>query len=269
MLNDKIKGEAGVVISNFLPLSNQTVLENEMTKKILSSNPTSIKICTVEGCERLQNCKSFCKKHYTRFRRNGFAGQRPIKICSVETCSKKMYCNGLCQTHNLRWRKYKSFTVPNRVMGEGETFAEKFWSRVAVTANPEKCWNWFGTIERSGYGRAMFEGRNAATHRIAFALHNGYMPVNFVLHSCDNRKCVNPNHLREGTHQENMDDMVKRNRSPKGERHPLCILNEEKVREIRCLLAEGQTQESIAKMFGVNRGSIAGIARNIIWKHVI
>lgn len=102
-----------------------------------------------------------------------------------------------------------------------------FWSKVALTANLDKCWNWTGTGERYGsvsIGRAMYKA-----NRIAYYIQYGVDPKELcVLHKCDNPACVNGNHLFLGTHDENMKDMVKKGRSHKGSKVSNAKLNEEK-----------------------------------------
>ena len=91
-----------------------------------------------------------------------------------------------------------------------------FWSRVNIDRHDvDKCWEWKGTVNSKGYGSVGINGKVYSTHRIAWMLANGREPLPgmFILHSCDNRRCNNPNHLREGTHQENTDDMHRRGRA--------------------------------------------------------
>ena len=93
---------------------------------------------------------------------------------------------------------------------------ERFWSKVDIRG-PDECWLWQGARHPDGYGRV--GGQQA--HRVALSLDLG-RPIRegmCVLHSCDNRPCVNPMHLREGTNAENVQDRVRRNRSARGESH--------------------------------------------------
>lgn len=85
----------------------------------------------------------------------------------------------------------------------------KFWKKVNKT---ETCWLWEGCLKADGYGWLM-RGKsiNWTAHRYSWFIHNGEIPNNLhVLHKCDVRNCVNPNHLFLGTHQDNMLDMVQK-----------------------------------------------------------
>ena len=90
----------------------------------------------------------------------------------------------------------------------------RFWSKVALTANPYVCWNWQATGDR--YGSVKVQGEDYKANRMAYYLHYGEDPKELhVLHSCDNPACCNPNHLSLGTHWENMQDMKERGRARK------------------------------------------------------
>lgn len=101
-------------------------------------------------------------------------------------------------------------------------FIERFKARVSVQENG--CWIWCGYKQTTGYGQVGFKGQRLLTHRISYALHFGEAPSDlFVLHRCDNRPCVNPNHLFLGTHQDNTDDMVAKGRQDKRRDFSKCL----------------------------------------------
>ncbi len=73
-----------------------------------------------------------------------------------------------------------------------------------------KCWEWTGLRHKQGYGK--FKG--LGVHRIFYELYKGKIPDGMlVCHSCDNPPCCNPKHLFLGTHKDNMQDMIKKNRN--------------------------------------------------------
>lgn len=75
------------------------------------------------------------------------------------------------------------------------------------------CVEWTGAVSKeTGYGMTKVEGKTTTAHRLSFFLATGAWPKLHVLHACDNRICVNPDHLREGTPKDNVDDVIKRRR---------------------------------------------------------
>lgn len=137
---------------------------------------------------------------------------------------------------------------------------QRFWSKIAITANPDKCWEWQSSKNDQDYGRFLFNRKSRAAHRIAWELTYGEIPDGLsVLHKCDNRKCCNPAHLFLGTHLDNMRDMVQKGRHVPclGERHGMHKLTAEKVRYIRKRYAQGGIlQRELADEMGVSRSTI-------------
>jgi len=88
-----------------------------------------------------------------------------------------------------------------------------------------------------------------------------------VCHRCDNRACVNPEHLWLGTNDENMADMAQKRRAAFGRRQHLAKLDEDKVRQIRAI-GSSMKQRDLAKQFGVSQRAVVMILHNITWRHV-
>jgi hypothetical protein len=151
-------------------------------------------------------------------------------------------------------------------MSDGAEFAGWFWSMVRCGGDSE-CWPWLGRLTPGGYGKLPNRLKAEQAHRVAFRLFNGFDAPKMVLHSCDNRPCCNPGHLREGSHQDNMDDMVSRGRScdRRGERNTQAKLTGSSVAAIRASLAAGTTQRALAAEYGVSRGTIGMIATGMRW----
>lgn len=85
----------------------------------------------------------------------------------------------------------------------------RFWRKVQV-GSPDECWEWIGGKDTNGYGtfRVNRPGLNMdRAHTFSFRIHFGEIAKgNEIMHSCDNRTCVNPKHLSQGTHADNMKD---------------------------------------------------------------
>ena len=85
------------------------------------------------------------------------------------------------------------------------------------------CWLWGAGIRgKTGYGAFKVNDKTIDAHRVSFTIHKGEIPKGFlVCHKCDNRLCVNPDHLFLGTHKDNHDDAIKKGRMVKQKPIPL------------------------------------------------
>lgn len=96
---------------------------------------------------------------------------------------------------------------------DAEALAAKLYGN-CIQNKATGCWEWRGARTKSGYGQIQVTGVGVRlAHRLSHAIASGRDPVGrLVLHSCDNPPCVNPQHLRDGTHSENMRDAISRGR---------------------------------------------------------
>lgn len=151
-------------------------------------------------------------------------------------------------------------------MVERNKFAQ-FLDHVQIQAGG--CWTWTGSGKGNGYGHVRRGAKNITAHRMSYMLFVGDIPPKSdVCHRCDNRACVNPDHLFVGSRLENMRDAVNKGRQAKGQRLPGAKLDEAKVIEIRARLKQGDKPKDIAASFGVWSHTIRNIKRGITWNHV-
>jgi HNH endonuclease len=156
-------------------------------------------------------------------------------------------------------------------------------ARVTSTS-PSLCWEWIRSLTHNGYGQA-FDSKtqkNVRAHRFSYELFVGEIPHNhLVLHSCDNRKCVNPNHLFLGLPKDNTKDMMDKNRHRKrsgnmgfiGSKTSQAKLSESQVLEIRDIYAKKTTgnkeaQKQIGLQYGVSGSCIQAIVNRNTWTHI-
>lgn len=168
----------------------------------------------------------------------------------------KDYATLCAKGHSIRYRK-----IP---------LMERFWSKVERRCEDE-CWPWLGAFLSTSYGQLSQRGGPQKTylaHRLAYEFTNGPIPHGmYVLHSCDNRRCVNPRHLRLGTAKDNIHDALDRGRCPTGEKNISAKLSGNQIDVIRRMLATGMGHKAISEQFGVSRGHISAIASGKTWKY--
>lgn len=152
---------------------------------------------------------------------------------------------------------------------------DRFFKKATLVGSG--CIEWTASLDKYGYGRFGMWPKTAKAHRIAYMWANGvkYLnPKELVCHRCDNPKCVNPEHLFLGTHQDNLNDAMTKGRAythtghtnNSGDKHPRKKLDGLKVLEIRELIASGVMSKDIAKMYNVSPNTIWWIKSGRGWK---
>jgi hypothetical protein len=166
----------------------------------------------------------------------------------------------------LTFKKSKRYT-------DIKSLAENYLSQ---TIKDEKgCWNLTCKPNTGGYSKTTFKGKRFLVHRLVYqAIYGDLKKELFVCHKCDNVRCVNPDHLYQGTAKQNHDDKIKRNRHPNSwdinkEYARLCRsksrgctkLDKLKSIEIGILIMSGMKQNEIAKIYGVTPSAISKLKK--------
>jgi hypothetical protein len=134
---------------------------------------------------------------------------------------------------------------------------ERFWRRVDKT---DSCWLWTGAL-CTGYGDFYYQGRDWRSHRFSYVAFKGEIPEGMlVCHTCDNKRCVNPEHLYLGNYFTNAEDAFNRGQNGLGEKHPNAKLTNRQVDEIR-QLASTTTYVALARQYGVVPYTISSIVK--------
>lgn len=173
-------------------------------------------------------------------------------------------------------KRMKSFTRTRRanpwIAGRPANTPAVLWSKVDKRG-PDECWPWIGGLNENGYGRTEIDDVAYYAHRVIYNLvHPGVITLKaprnknawgFLRHSCDNPCCCNPKHLTPGTHQQNMDDKVERERAPDygADRGPRCKLTIEQARHARKLRKDGISVRALAIRFSISLPSMKSLLR--------
>lgn len=156
----------------------------------------------------------------------------------------------------------------------------RFWR--SMESCIDGCWMWKLGTNRSGYGKFKANGRTLIAHRVALFLTTGEWPP-VAMHTCDTPQCCRPDHIRAGTHADNMADRNTKNRQatgdrngsrvhiermPRGIHHKHAKLTDDAVREIYEAQARGERQVDVAQRLGVSQAIVSRVMLRRAWRHV-
>lgn len=155
---------------------------------------------------------------------------------------------------------------------------KRFFSKIKESS--KECWEWQWNLTGDGYGSMSLPGlKIQRAHRASWLFHYGNLPSDkLVLHTCDNKICVNPAHLYLGTTQDNTRDAIERGHFPRGpnlkkgqpgERNCKAKLTEKQVNKIRKYHESwNMSNTAIAKKYKVNRSTIINLLKRKTWIHI-
>ena len=134
------------------------------------------------------------------------------------------------------------------------------------------CWLWIGAVDSSGYGNFRYKDRYLGAHKVSYLIHKGEVGKGYlVLHTCDVRCCVNPNHLKLGTHADNMEDRNIKGRQAhlRGTKNGNSKLNEEDVITIFTKYdGKEHTIYTLGREYNVHPSTIHLILKGRNWSHI-
>lgn len=134
----------------------------------------------------------------------------------------------------------------------------------SVTNNTDECILWSFAKDSFGYGLVWLNGRNMPVHRLALLTMIGNPPIDkpYSIHSCKNKNCFNPRHLRWGDQQDNCNDKVKDGTTNRGIKNYTAKLTDDQVLAI---YRDKRIQAVIAKEYGVRQTNISSIKSGKSW----
>jgi hypothetical protein len=161
--------------------------------------------------------------------------------------------------------------MTKHLVPKGATTKEKIWVHIQKECETD-CWLWLQSLDRDGYGILSIRDTNTGkyrpsrAHRESYKVFIGPIPEGMqVAHRCDNRRCVNPEHLFLATHAENIADMCEKRRTAYSCNHRTAKLNPKKVIDIR---NSKLPYKELALLYSVSKPTIKDVRRKRTWKYV-
>ncbi len=173
--------------------------------------------------------------------------------------------NRVSVSRYLRGRGFKLKHGPNKTDPK-----IRFEALLSTNRKLGDCWVFAGSKAKRYASFALDGVSRIGAHVASYRLYKGDIPEGkLVRHTCDNKPCVNPEHLVLGTQLDNMADCVERRRIATGEQQGLSVMTEERVRDLRRRhAAGGVTQTALSVEFGISQATTSQIVRRITWKHI-
>lgn len=196
---------------------------------------------------------------------------RQSRVGTCSECCDPILARGWCRRHYQRWAKYGD---PRKTVNVLVTDSpEERLRRGGWKVTSDGCWEWLGNRFANGYGRVALKDTTVGAHRVAYETWVGPIPEGHLIrHKCDNKPCINPEHLETGTHADNMADKVARGRQNtiSGDAHYAAKLTAIDVIRIRREYSEGTvTQMELARRFNVTNKNISMIVLGKTWKKLL
>ena len=127
------------------------------------------------------------------------------------------------------------------------------------------CWIWVGGISSRGYGGFWLNPKTVRSHRFAYEAFVEEIPKDkIILHKCDNKLCCNPDHLKIGTHDDNMLDMVHKNRQATWKKKALKLTPQ----DVKFIRNDPRSANRLSKILGVNRRTVDRVRNGQFWASI-
>jgi hypothetical protein len=202
-------------------------------------------------------------------------------LCSVEGCGKPYSSRGYCRFHHSRWYQTGNaltplLQAPRYATNDIQTL--RAYLKHAGEPQESGCINWKFAANNSGYGTKWYKGVKTGSHVLAY---KAFVDESFeqssalvIMHSCDNRRCINPEHLKAGTSVDNIQDAISKGRINRDNPHsigamnPKAKLTEAVVPWLRQMMNYGVSPQALAEVCGVTTTTMYGVKNRKFWKHV-
>ena len=187
----------------------------------------------------------------------------------VKTCGA---CEQLFTARSLA-TKYCSTVCANmgRTVYTPEQVKAYLLKYAHIPDDPDACWDWYGYVTDKGRPLACIKNQKLYASHVSYETFVEPLPEGmYLLHSCDNPRCINFRHLHPGTKRDNNAERTSRKRTARGSNHYRSRLNELEVRDIlRLFHDEHLSQQNLAKRFNVSFVTIHNVVYREAWGHVL